>query len=295
MGSVDSAVRLQSAGPAVASRGFSHCEARGSLPDQGSELCLLLRWVDSLLLSRQGGPKKCVFELWGLWWPWIRRQPAGTPGWPLSPWALGSLMRLPPDCSAYCLHGMWCRGHPVFYVFWLFDIWLSPKRLLLISSQFIEPTSGSRSLTAFSLHTCLYPRALLKKTTSGQKRTVLGKSRMVGDFCGNLEEIKIPFNYKRVKPTYSFAKSHTSRALVILIAPCGEGVLLFIAWLFFVLKVEYRAWILHIIYDFVIDISSPPAFSISSQLLLQNKKSVKTTTGCVRKSLVITRSHGPLW
>lgn len=62
MGSVDLAVRLQSAGPAVASRGFSHCEARGILPDQGSELCLLLRWVDSLLLSRQGGPKKCVFS-----------------------------------------------------------------------------------------------------------------------------------------------------------------------------------------------------------------------------------------
>ena len=52
---------------------------------------------------------------------------------------------------------------------------------------------------------------------------------MVGDFCGNLEEIKIAFNYKRVKPTYSFAKSHTPRALVILIAPCGEGVLLFMA------------------------------------------------------------------
>ena len=51
----------------------------------------------------------------------------------------------------------------------------------------------------------------------------------------------------------------------------------------FVLKVEHRAWILHIIYDFVIDISSPPAFSISSQLLLlKNKKCVKTTTGYVK-------------
>ena len=55
MGSVVSAFRLWSAGSVVVVRGLRCPAARGTLPDQGLNLCLLHWQVDSLPLSHQGG------------------------------------------------------------------------------------------------------------------------------------------------------------------------------------------------------------------------------------------------
>ena len=55
-GSVAAATGLQSTGSVVVTRGLSYSEAHGSLPDQGSNPCLLHGQTDSLPLSHPGSP-----------------------------------------------------------------------------------------------------------------------------------------------------------------------------------------------------------------------------------------------
>ena len=55
-GSVVVAPRLESAGSVVVAQGLSCSMACGIFLDQGSNLCLLHYWSDSLPLSQQGNP-----------------------------------------------------------------------------------------------------------------------------------------------------------------------------------------------------------------------------------------------
>ena len=52
---------LESPGSVVVAHGLSWLLACGIFPDQGSNLCLLYRQVDSLPLGHQGSPKNLFF------------------------------------------------------------------------------------------------------------------------------------------------------------------------------------------------------------------------------------------
>ena len=74
-----------------------HSEVCGILPDQVSNLCLLFWQVDSLPLSHQGSPKKCMFSSCEVCD--CQKAACRHPRWQLSPWTLVNLIRLLPDSA----------------------------------------------------------------------------------------------------------------------------------------------------------------------------------------------------